>query len=74
MFDPLGEWLIDRAIKKAAITMAQAITAIVLAKSQILKSAGISMSVDPNALSVALIGLSEIVRHYMKQRFNISWL
>lgn len=71
LLDPLKEWLFSKAIKKAVITVAQAVASYAIGHQ--LEGWGISFNVDPNALAAALLGASEIARNWLKQH-GVKWL
>ena len=59
--------VVKKALEKGAKKAALAIVALVVARSVDLQSVGLSVSVDPDVLAVALLGLLEALRTSLKR-------
>jgi len=73
--DQIKAWFLGRALKKAAMTISQAAASYVLAHSDLLTSSGISVSINPDLLAMAILGASEVLRSWLKAKYPVlSWL
>ena len=72
IIDNAKKWLFSIALKKGLLRVAQAAAAFVVGQAsspsveRALGGAGISVSVDPNALAAFLVGASEVARNWLK--------
>lgn len=64
------DYLYKVAIRKALVRAGMALAAILGAKS--INDYGIAISVDPDALAAGLMGLLEMARNYLKQKYPKS--
>jgi len=74
--DKVKSWLLGVALKKAIKRMAYIIAAWVAAKGAVMAGAGTEVSIDPDKLAVALYGLWEVGRNWLKIKFpsKFGWL
>lgn len=68
LLDTAEDFLWRRALGKGVRVVVQAAVSYLLAHAELLKSWGVTVAVDPDALMVLLMGGAEVARNWIKQR------
>ena len=72
MLDGVKEWFFGFALKKVAIKMGMGAAALVAAHN--LDKVGLSVTVNPDALAVSIMGAFEMARNWLKVKKGVKWL
>ena len=76
LIDKVKSWILGVALKKSIKRMAYIIAAWFTAKGAVLAGSGAQVTIDPDKLAVAIYGLWEMGRNWLKIKYpeKFGWL